>query len=285
MEAAQRPRHAASARLRGPGPGTLERPPGAIPPAVRRGQYVRLQPDHAREITSTRCAARSSTPSRKPLIIMSPKSLLRHKLATSELDELSSGGFQRVIPDRETRSTPPTSTACCSAAARSTTTSTSIAKSKRRMTALVRVEQLYPLDTGKSSRGRRPVPECRKQRAGFRKSRRIWEHGRYLPATSRDLRLRPPCRVFVGRRERESPATGHREPRLWSSPCSSPGLRSRSVRRVQADRLALTPGHSATSPLADMRRRRLPSQVNRPAVEHLHNSDLMTPRAARRISV
>ncbi|WP_419594960.1 2-oxoglutarate dehydrogenase E1 component [Thiolapillus sp.] len=37
---------------------------------------------------------------RKPLIIMSPKSLLRHKLATSTLEDLSTKEFQLVIGDR-----------------------------------------------------------------------------------------------------------------------------------------------------------------------------------------
>ena len=36
---------------------------------------------------------------RKPLIVMTPKSLLRHKLCVSSLDDLSAGGFQWVIPD------------------------------------------------------------------------------------------------------------------------------------------------------------------------------------------
>ena len=36
---------------------------------------------------------------RKPLIVMSPKSLLRHKLAVSSLDELANGEFQHLIPD------------------------------------------------------------------------------------------------------------------------------------------------------------------------------------------
>ncbi|MGD8630524.1 MAG: 2-oxoglutarate dehydrogenase E1 component, partial [Gammaproteobacteria bacterium] len=38
-------------------------------------------------------------PLRKPLIVMAPKSLLRHKLAVSSLDELAEGGFRPVIGD------------------------------------------------------------------------------------------------------------------------------------------------------------------------------------------
>ena len=38
-------------------------------------------------------------PLRKPLVIMSPKSLLRHKRATSTLDELANGQFQTVLPE------------------------------------------------------------------------------------------------------------------------------------------------------------------------------------------
>jgi 2-oxoglutarate dehydrogenase E1 component len=41
-------------------------------------------------------------PFRKPLIVMSPKSLLRHKLAISTLDDLSAGSFQPVIGDVDT---------------------------------------------------------------------------------------------------------------------------------------------------------------------------------------
>jgi 2-oxoglutarate dehydrogenase E1 component len=39
---------------------------------------------------------------RKPLIIMSPKSLLRHKLAVSPLDDLMQGKFHTVIPEIDT---------------------------------------------------------------------------------------------------------------------------------------------------------------------------------------
>lgn len=39
-------------------------------------------------------------PFRKPLVILTPKSLLRHKEAVSDLGELSKGSFQTVIPDQ-----------------------------------------------------------------------------------------------------------------------------------------------------------------------------------------
>jgi len=39
-------------------------------------------------------------PYRKPLIVISPKSLLRHKLATSKLEDLTQGQFQLVIPEQ-----------------------------------------------------------------------------------------------------------------------------------------------------------------------------------------
>jgi 2-oxoglutarate dehydrogenase E1 component len=38
-------------------------------------------------------------PWRKPLIVMSPKSLLRHRRAISTMEELAEGAFQRIIPD------------------------------------------------------------------------------------------------------------------------------------------------------------------------------------------
>ena len=38
---------------------------------------------------------------RKPLIVMTPKSLLRHKLAVCSLEDLSSGHFMNLIPDTD----------------------------------------------------------------------------------------------------------------------------------------------------------------------------------------
>ena len=45
-------------------------------------------------------------PFRKPLVILTPKSLLRHPLAVSELSALSSGGFSEILDDPEKQRSP-----------------------------------------------------------------------------------------------------------------------------------------------------------------------------------
>ena len=59
-----------------------------------------------RRRSSTCCAGRWCAMFRKPLIIMTPKSLLRNKDAASPLAELAKGEFQTVIGETTTRSTP-----------------------------------------------------------------------------------------------------------------------------------------------------------------------------------
>jgi 2-oxoglutarate dehydrogenase E1 component len=82
-------------------------------------------------------------PLRKPLVIMSPKSLLRRPEAVSKLDELASGTFQEVIPDTKVDPAGVTRLLLCSGKvyydlvkARDERKDTSIA--------IVRVEQLFP---------------------------------------------------------------------------------------------------------------------------------------------
>src|SRR5436190_15780640 len=83
-------------------------------------------------------------PFRKPLIVMTPKSLLRKKEAASSIQELASGGFQTVIPDTTTIDEKGVKriVACCGKvyydlAAKRTET-------QRSDVAIIRVEQLYP---------------------------------------------------------------------------------------------------------------------------------------------
>ncbi|WP_455203240.1 2-oxoglutarate dehydrogenase E1 component [Kaarinaea lacus] len=81
---------------------------------------------------------------RKPLIVMSPKSLLRHKLSTSSLQDISERGFQEVIGDSDA--------ADVDAVKRVIVCSGKVyfdlfdARNKREIddTAIIRVEQLYP---------------------------------------------------------------------------------------------------------------------------------------------
>ena len=81
---------------------------------------------------------------RKPLVVMTPKSLLRHKLAVSTLDELASGRFQRLIPD--TFAADPASVKRIVACAGKVYYDLLEEAQKRELTdvAIVRVEQLYP---------------------------------------------------------------------------------------------------------------------------------------------
>ena len=80
---------------------------------------------------------------KKPLVVMSPKSLLRHPAAVSKLDEFTTGGFQEVIDDP----------AAPEQAKRLIICSGKVyydlcdyrTKHKVTDTAIVRIEQLYPL--------------------------------------------------------------------------------------------------------------------------------------------
>jgi 2-oxoglutarate dehydrogenase E1 component len=80
---------------------------------------------------------------RKPLIVMTPKSLLRHKQCVSQLAELTQGGYRNVIDDTEVTAASVRRVALCSGkvyydllAGRE--------ESQAEDVALVRIEQLYP---------------------------------------------------------------------------------------------------------------------------------------------
>jgi 2-oxoglutarate dehydrogenase E1 component len=81
---------------------------------------------------------------RKPLIIMTPKSLLRNKDATSPLSEFTKGAFQTVIPDsRDLKADKVKRVIACSGKVYY-----DLAKKREERgaddVAIIRVEQLYP---------------------------------------------------------------------------------------------------------------------------------------------
>jgi 2-oxoglutarate dehydrogenase E1 component len=83
-------------------------------------------------------------PWRKPLVVLTPKSLLRHPNATSTLEELASGRFQRVIGDPSVEPAEVRRVLCCSGKIYY-----EIAQRReelgRKDVAIVRLEQFYPL--------------------------------------------------------------------------------------------------------------------------------------------
>jgi 2-oxoglutarate dehydrogenase E1 component len=81
---------------------------------------------------------------RKPLVIMSPKSLLRNKDATSPLSEFTKGGFQTIIPEqREIKADKVKRVIACSGKVYYDLVKKREEKGHDDV-AIVRVEQLYP---------------------------------------------------------------------------------------------------------------------------------------------
>ncbi|MEW5837058.1 MAG: 2-oxoglutarate dehydrogenase E1 component [Pseudomonadota bacterium] len=102
-------------------------------------------------------------PVRKPLIVMTPKSLLRHKLAVSTLDELANGSFQLVLGEH--RSLPVKKVKRVVLCAGKVYYDLLEEAEKRGLedVALVRVEQLYPF----------PRPEVTEEIARFSATKEV----------------------------------------------------------------------------------------------------------------
>ena len=81
---------------------------------------------------------------RKPLVVMTPKSLLRHPLATSSLSDLSDGSFQLVIPDSTAGDAKKVKRVVLCSGKVYYDLVQEAAKRKLTDVAIVRVEQLYP---------------------------------------------------------------------------------------------------------------------------------------------
>jgi len=83
-------------------------------------------------------------PLRKPLIVMTPKSLLRHKLAISTLEELAEGSFKTIIEDDQIKDSAKVNrVVLCSGKVYYDLYNKQSAE-ERLDTAIIRIEQLYP---------------------------------------------------------------------------------------------------------------------------------------------
>jgi 2-oxoglutarate dehydrogenase E1 component len=82
---------------------------------------------------------------RRPLVVMSPKSLLRHPKVKSSMEELAQGTFQPIIPDHDAVAADVKKVVFCSGKLYYELLEEREAQQANDV-ALVRIEQLYPLD-------------------------------------------------------------------------------------------------------------------------------------------
>jgi 2-oxoglutarate dehydrogenase E1 component len=144
-------------------------------------------------------------PLRKPLVVLTPKSLLRHPEAVSTIDELADGSFRRVIPDETVEPAKVKRVLLCSGKVYFDLVAER-RKRAREDIAVVRLEQYYPLSdalTGALGAYREGTPVVWVQEEP--RNMGAWY---FLNARREELlRGRHPL-LLVSRPESASPATG-----------------------------------------------------------------------------
>lgn len=142
---------------------------------------------------------------RKPLIVMTPKSLLRHKLAVSALDELANGRFEEVIDAHEiTDKAAVQRVVLCSGKVYY-----DLLEKRRELglenIALVRIEQLYPF----------PEVAVREVLASYPNAQIVWcqeeprNQGAWTQILERLMQAANRPVTYIGRRESASTAAGY----------------------------------------------------------------------------
>jgi 2-oxoglutarate dehydrogenase E1 component len=141
---------------------------------------------------------------RKPLIVMTPKSLLRHKQAVSPVDHLTSGRFHEVLDD-PVGSEQVRRVLLCSGKVYYDLLAQREAVGKTREVAIVRLEQFYPW----------PVEMLRSALGRYRSAREwVWVQeesqnmGGWTFVAPRLQELTGAAFQYVGRDSSASPATG-----------------------------------------------------------------------------
>ncbi|MCH7471688.1 2-oxoglutarate dehydrogenase E1 component [bacterium] len=96
---------------------------------------------------------------RKPLIVLTPKSLLRHPLAVSSLDECAKGSFKRILPDESIERKVPISRILLCSGKIYYELLERREKLARNDIAILRIEQYYPLQDEVLAASLAPYPE------------------------------------------------------------------------------------------------------------------------------
>lgn len=141
-------------------------------------------------------------PFRKPLIVLTPKKLLRYPKAVSKMEEMSTGTFQEVIDDIEVKAEQVDTLVFCSGKIYYDALEKRDSEDQGHNIALVRLEQLYPF----------PEKQIRSVMNKYNKAKRIiWmqEEPENMGAWAFVARkLRDVPLVYIGRDESASPAGG-----------------------------------------------------------------------------
>jgi 2-oxoglutarate dehydrogenase E1 component len=140
---------------------------------------------------------------RKPLVVMTPKSLLRHPLAVSSVDHLAKGSFRGVLDDPEAEAGAATLVFC------SGKIGYDLAQRRRELKrtdmAILRLEQLYPF----------PQSQLRLALGRFKQAQAVWVQeepenmGAWTFVRPRlEALLGGRTLAYIGRKESATPATG-----------------------------------------------------------------------------
>src|SRR2546426_4503885 len=136
--------------------------------SARLERYLQLCAEHNMQVVVPTNAAQifhllrrqMLRPFRKPLIVMTPKSLLRKKEAASSIEDLANGSFQTVIPDTTAVDEKGVKRiiACCGKVYYDLATKR--IESQRSDVAIIRVEQLYPFPHKQFEAGMKRYPNA-----------------------------------------------------------------------------------------------------------------------------
>lgn len=140
-------------------------------------------------------------PFRKPLVVMSPKSLLRHPECISPIEEFTKGGFREVLGDEEVTATSVKKVLLCSGKVYYDLIAER-REQKRKDIAVIRLEQLYPF----------PETQLEKLLKKYKNARLVWvqEEPENMGAWTYILRVyRHRVHEVIARKASASPATGY----------------------------------------------------------------------------
>ncbi|TWR23709.1 2-oxoglutarate dehydrogenase E1 component, partial [Xanthomonas vasicola] len=144
---------------------------------------------------------------RKPLVVMTPKSLLRHKLAVSSLEELAEGEFQHLIPDAKADAAKVKRVVLCSGKVYYDLLEDQTKRGQDDV-AIVRIEQLYPFPRAqlaaelKAYANATDVVWCQEEPQNQGAWYQIRHHLNFCLASGQSLH-------YAGRARSPSPAAGH----------------------------------------------------------------------------